>query len=95
MFKYKVTDKTLFIELTCHNFDIHSSMDIREAFYFALGRDERIVHLDMRKVNNIDSTGVATLIVFLPRFLSEGKRVKFTNVNPSIRRYLRLMQLDL
>ncbi len=75
------------------DFDVRSTMEVRNAIYeHLLGRDEDVV-VDLTGVTTIDKTALKVLAVATRQAARSGRRLTLRGCGPSVRRMLHLSHL--
>jgi len=74
--------------------DINSSPDVKKSFDEALGKDNEKVVINLKDVNYVDSSGLATLVEILKNLRGKGGKLKLTNLSDKVRGLFEITKLD-
>lgn len=74
--------------------DINSSPEVKKSFDAALNKEQEKVVINLKEVNYIDSSGLATLVEVLKNLRSKSGKLKLTNLSDKVRGLFEITKLD-
>ena len=74
--------------------DINTAPSIKKTFDKALTKKAAKVVINLKGVNYVDSSGLATLVEILKNMRQYGGRLKLSNLSPKIKSLFEITKLD-
>ncbi len=74
--------------------DINSSPDVKKAFENILNDKKDKVIINLKEVNYVDSSGLATIVEILKNLRTYGGKLKLTNLSPKVLGLFEITKLD-
>ena len=74
-------------------FDFRMNQDFRKC-YEALGGATKRITIDLSKVESIDSSALGMLLMMRDKVAGDGKNIRLTNANPTVKRVLTIAKFD-
>ena len=74
--------------------DLYNSPSLRTEFSSLLKKKEKAILINLKQVNYIDSSGLATFVELLQKMSAYGGKLKLTGLGRSIRNVFEVSRLD-
>jgi anti-sigma B factor antagonist len=74
--------------------DLYNSPSLRTEFSSLLKKKEKAILINLKQVNYIDSSGLATFVELLQKMSAYGGRLKLSGLGRSIRNVFEVSRLD-
>lgn len=74
--------------------DFHTSRELREKFQEMAGKNCSKLLINLKKVNYVDSSGLATFVEVLQKLARNGGKLILVGLTPSVRGVFEIAKLD-